>query len=104
VTNLVQPSPFPPPETWPVNPQRAKVVAPLRLADFPLLPKRADGWYFATPFEGWPEAGPYATRAEADQARKSFVRNWVGNFKRPQILPSESRVSRQRRTSKRRST
>jgi hypothetical protein len=46
----------------------------------PLLPKRPDGWYFATPFPDWPECGPYATKAECEEARGSLVRNWIGNF------------------------
>jgi hypothetical protein len=46
----------------------------------PILPKRPDGWYFATPFPDWPECGPYATKAECEEARGSLVRNWIGNF------------------------
>jgi hypothetical protein len=61
------------------------VRGPLKERDFPILPKRADGWYFRTPFDGWPEAGPYDTRQEAGEARDSFVRNWIGNFTPSQI-------------------
>jgi hypothetical protein len=49
-------------------------------ATCPILPKRPDGWYFATPFPDWPECGPYATQDECKEARSSLVRNWIGNF------------------------
>ena len=35
-----------------------EVRGPLRLADFPMLPKRADGWWLHTPFEGDDGAAP----------------------------------------------
>jgi hypothetical protein len=59
----------------------------LTFDDCPLLPKQADGWYFGTPPGMFPgdQAGPYATQKERDEARGSFVRNWIGNFRQNQI-------------------
>jgi hypothetical protein len=63
-------------------------MAKLKFRDCPLLDRRlsppaaaADaGWYFGTPWPDWPEVGPYPTKKERNEARDSFVRNWVGNF------------------------
>lgn len=62
----------------------------LPFSDYPILPKRPDGWYFGTPHADWPEAGPYSTRQECEEARSSFCRNWIGNFKPSQAVTTSA--------------
>ena len=66
-----------------------------------MLPKRADGWWWRTPFDGWTESGPYPTRGEAEEAWDSFVRNWIGNFRQGQVTTDrESRPSKPKASKK----
>ena len=55
--------------------ERVKKINDARM--FPVLPKKADGWYFdasaVTP--DVPEYGPYDTKKDCEEARSSFIRS-----------------------------
>lgn len=55
------------------------------------------GWWFGTPFPDWPQCGPYATRKECEEARASFVRNWIGHFTPSQVVTSQIVTGRETR-------